>query len=61
MTNEDRPLADKGLERAVGDQLFSDPKIGIDASIVVSVENGEVTLHGTVPGFGDKRAARSAA
>ena len=60
MTNEETTSADDELDRSVSDQLFSDPDISLDASIVVSVENGEVSLHGTVTDFAEKRAARKA-
>src|SRR6266511_1198925 len=61
MTTGDGQLADSDLERSVVDELFSDPDITIGAAITVSVENGEVTLRGTVGSFGDKREAKRAA
>jgi osmotically-inducible protein OsmY len=54
-------LADEALGRSVRDELSSDPKITVDADIRVSVADGDVTLHGTVASYGDKREAVRAA
>jgi osmotically-inducible protein OsmY len=53
MTNEE-------LERAVTDELFSDPKIDSEAVAVVA-DDGTVTLRGTVGSLRQKREARRAA
>jgi osmotically-inducible protein OsmY len=54
-------LTDEDLRRSVRDGLSSDPAITVDADIRVSVADGDVTLHGTVASFGDKREAVKAA
>lgn len=54
-------MTDDDLGRSVRDELSSDPKITVDADIRVSVADGDVTLHGTVTGYGDKREAVQAA
>ena len=54
-------MADDDLRRSVSDALFSDPKMALDADILVSVADGEVTLRGTVVSYGDKREAMKVA
>jgi osmotically-inducible protein OsmY len=54
-------LTDDDLRRSVSDELSSDPALTVDADIRVSVTDGDVTLHGTVASYGDKREAVKAA
>jgi osmotically-inducible protein OsmY len=54
-------MADDDIERSVSDALFVDPNIAIGAAIDVTVQDGEVTLRGTVGSYGEKREAKSAA
>ena len=61
MAKERGHLADDDLKRLVSDALFIDPKVTIGSEIVVLVEDGEVTLRGSVGTFGDKREANKAA
>jgi BON domain len=53
-------MANETLERHVTDELWWDPKIDSEA-IAVSVDDGIVTLRGTVCSFRQKREAKRAA
>jgi len=53
-------MTNETLERHVTDELWWDPKIESEA-IVVSADNGVVTLRGTVGSFRQKREAKRAA
>src|SRR4249920_3043148 len=61
MAKERGHQTDEDLKRLVSDALFIDPKVTIGSEIVVLVEDGEVTLRGSVGTFGDKREANKAA
>jgi osmotically-inducible protein OsmY len=53
-------MTNETLERHVTDELWWDPKIDSEA-IAVSVDDGIVTLRGTVGSFRQKREAKRAA
>jgi osmotically-inducible protein OsmY len=50
-------MSNDDLQRYVTDELYWDPKVDSE-SIAVSVDNGVVTLRGTVGSFREKREAR---
>ena len=53
-------MSDKDIAGDVSDELYWDPKLASD-SIAVAVDDGSVTLRGTVGSFSEKRGAQNAA